>query len=177
MKPREPWRPQPDAVNEEDDPPLAAAHRWSRIHGPFLRTRGLTHDYSLLLFCGLYTEDAEAVSVFAFYLLYPRLNVASPHLLVRFFARILKDQKAIGSSNIAFDSRSFVVTACDQFTAARLDSIADLVNATGFVTGLIGNIDCGHFEVRCIALSIKHTDCTCTDDDACSHHQYFSTLS
>jgi hypothetical protein len=25
MKPREPWRPQPDAVNEEDDPPLAAA--------------------------------------------------------------------------------------------------------------------------------------------------------
>src|SRR5512135_661238 len=81
---------------------------------------------TLSLFCGFYAEDAKAISVFALHLLYPWLNVVIPHLLVGFFARILKDQKAIWSTNVAFEGDSFVVTACDQFTAARLDSFADL---------------------------------------------------
>jgi hypothetical protein len=108
---------------------------------------------TLLVLYSLHIEDTEAVSVLALYLLYPWLNVVRPRFLVNFFARVYKDQKAIGSGDIAFDGGGLVVTARYQFSAARLDCVVDLVNATGFVA--IGNVDPGHFLVGCVALGVK----------------------
>src|SRR5271169_5357309 len=92
-----------------------------------------TTRYDLLHFSSsLHAVDAVTVSVFALHLLRPRLDDFILHLVGRFLAGVHKDQKAIGGWNVAINGDSLVVAARDQFTASRLDGVANLVNATGF---------------------------------------------
>ena len=79
---------------------------------------------TLLLLGSLDAEDAQAVSVLALHLIRPRLGASAAPYRGLALLGYIADQEAIRGSNIAFERDGLVVTARDQFSATRLDLVA-----------------------------------------------------
>src|SRR5262249_19198855 len=82
---------------------------------------------------------------------HPGPNAIGPHFLRGGFVWIHEDQKAIGRWR-AFDGVSLFVAASEQLGTARLEGVADFVDAARLITGLVFDGDLGYFVVRRCAL-------------------------
>jgi hypothetical protein len=99
----------------------------------------------LFHFSGFDTNDAKGAHRFVLHRLSPWLGALFPELVVGFFAGELEDQVAVCDRG-AIVGLGLVVATGEQLGTARLDAVADLINAAGLVGGLIGDVDLNHLD-------------------------------